>query len=111
MNKYGYSVSTYWASGAQNNIPLDDLQTIVTVQLNHIYDCKPTGADWITPVKAASSINEAAEAFLVRFEGAVSNTQTDANKIKYFTPALNNYYQDTAQRRNYAAPYNTKYYY
>ncbi len=111
MTKYGYGVSTYWAAGAQDNIPLSDLETIVMTQLDYIYTCKPTGADWITPVKAATSANEAAEAFLVRFEGAVTSTHTDANKIMYFAPALNQYYQEAANRRSYAAPYVSKYYY
>jgi len=111
MTKYGYGISTYWAIGAEKKIPFTDLVKIMNTQLDHIYGCKPTGADWITPVKAATSANEAAEAFLVRFEGAVSSTQTDANMIKYFAPALGKYYQETAKRRTYAVTYNSKYYY
>ena len=111
MTKYGYGISTYWAIGAQNNIPFADLEKIVMTQLDHIYACKPTGADWITPVKDATTVNEAAEAFLVRFLGAVTSAQTDANKIKYFTPALNKYYQETEKRRTYADSYTSKYYY
>lgn len=111
MTKYGYSVSTYWALGAEKDIPFADLEIIIKTQLDYIYGCKPTDSDWITPVTAAASANEATEAFLVRFEGATTTSQTEDNKIKYFAPALNKYYQETSQRRTNAAKYESKYHY
>ena len=71
MKKYGYNVSTYQGAGAQKNIPKKDLATILDCQLKYVYNCKPSSPDWITPLKTAKSANEAAEIFVIKFEGAV----------------------------------------
>jgi hypothetical protein len=55
MTKYGYSVSTYQGIGAQNKISVEDMTTILDVQLYYIYGVKPTGADWITPLSKTTS--------------------------------------------------------
>ncbi len=106
LTEYGYDVKTYQGIGAQKNIPRNDLAAILDVQLNYIYGCKPTSRDWISPLMDASSVEEAAEVFLVRFEGAVEKTNlVEDNKIKYFLAFLDAYYQETSKRRNYALQY------
>jgi len=105
VNAYGYNVSTYQGIGAQSNIPSNDLRKILAVQLDFVYDCRPTSLDWITPLKSATSVEEAAEVFLVRFEGAVSTNKIPDNMISYFTPFIGAYYQETKKRRDYALYY------
>ena len=109
MSDYGYTVSKYQGAGAQNNIPINDLTIILSVQLNFIYGCTPTGGNWKTPLGASASIEESAEIFLTVFEGAVSTNPVAANKIIYYTPYLNKYYQGAEQRRNSAVVYYNKF--
>ena len=91
--------------GAETKIPLGDMTKILDVQLKYIYGVKPTSLDWITPLSKATSAEEAAEVFLVRFEGAYSRNKIDANKIKFYKDYLGAYYQEAAKRREYAKKY------
>ena len=109
MKKYGYNVSTYQGSGAEKNIPKKDLSKILNCQLKFIYTCKPSGPDWVSPLKKAKTVNEAAEIFLVKFEGAVSSSNTEKNKIKYYSAYKGKYFQETDKRRKYAVKYYNKY--
>ena len=83
-------------------------ETMLAVRLARrlkVIEVKPTGADWITPLHAAKSAEEAAEVFLVRFEGAKTTKETENNKIKFYKPFIDRYYQETDQRREYTKKY------
>ena len=103
MSKYGYNISKYQGAGAQKNIPSKDLSKIVDIQLKYIYTCKPTGADWVSSLRKAKKVNEAAEIFVVKFEGATTSKHIEDNKIKYYSAYKGKYYQDAKKRRDYAA--------
>jgi len=107
MTKYGYSVSTYWGVGAQNNIPINDLAKILSVQLDFVYGCRPTGSDWITRLLAATSAEEAAEIFLIFFEGAINNSNNPraGDKILFYQPNTVRHYQEADKRRTAAKEY------
>jgi hypothetical protein len=103
MAQYGYNVSKYQGIGAQAKISRNDLTTMLDIQLNFIYTCKPTESEWITPLKKATSASEAAEVFLVMFEGAKSEREIQANKLLYFRAG--SFYQEAEKRRGYAEGY------
>lgn len=83
-----------------------DLKKILDVQLKCLYEEKPTGVDWIRQLKKTTSINEATETFLVKFEGATPALNILSNKILFYAPYKDynedRYYQETADRRKYA---------
>jgi len=105
MTKYGYNVALYNSIGSHTKIPVEDMSVILDMQLNFIYNQKPTSLDWITPLRNATSVNEATEVFLVRFEGAKSTIKSDDNKIKYYNNYIGTFYQETAKRRELAQKY------
>ena len=105
ITKYGYSVSTYQGPGAHTKISVEDMAIILDIQLNYIYGETPSGVNWITPLSNAETSAEAAEVFLVRFEGAKSTNRIESNRIKFYKGYIDTYYQEAAKRRENAAKY------
>jgi hypothetical protein len=105
MDTYGYDAKIYQGAGAQYNIPKNDLMKILEIQLEYIYNSKPTGSEWISRLRSASSVEEAAEVFLVQFEGATTSIRTSANEILYYYAYKGSYYQEARLRREYARTY------
>ena len=95
-------------SEASQAIPPDVLADILRIQLEHAMSETRTfdGVGWVEQVKSTSSPEEAAEAFLVIFEGAVATTDAaktrERNRIDFWQPAAGRYYQETAERREHA---------
>ena len=105
MSKYGYNESINQGIGAEANISREDLAMILEIQLDYVYGVRPTGSDWISAVSNATSVEVAAEAFLVRFEGATTSNKIEDNKILYYELKKGHYYQETDKRREYAKEY------
>ena len=103
MALYGYNVSKYQAIGAEKYIPFGDLMPILETQLWFVYNkCKPTGSDWESVLRTANTTNEAAEMFLVLFEGA-RGSKVSENLLLYYRAG--GYFQDAEKRRNHVAYY------
>ncbi len=98
-----YMQPEWWPSGKSKDIPADDLDKILTIQLDYSMD-KPA-FDWITEVKKQTTVEAAAEAFLAIFERAVGGD----SPILYYTPYIGLLYQGTTQRRNFAKEFYEKY--
>ena|GEM_PF-1330365 len=105
MAVYGYDAATHQSIGGHENISFEDLSKILDIQLKFIYNCKPTGRDWVSELSNAVAIGEAAEVFLVRFLGAVNNSANPrtGDKLLYYLPG--SYYQEADKRREYASRY------
>jgi hypothetical protein len=96
-------------SAASRAIPQDVIDDILRIQLEHAmtetrdyWDFGP----WVEAVKATNTAEEATEAFLFIFLGAVSPTGRNHpdDLIRFWVPRAtgNVYYQETRQRREFA---------
>ncbi len=105
MSLYGHSVGTYQGAGAHQDIPLDDLEKIMEVQLDFIYDHRPTGSDWISKLKDTTSAPQAAECFAIYCEGCVQRNpeyQSEETLLIYYPDREDKHYQDVGERRDNA---------
>jgi hypothetical protein len=106
--QYTSGHAEYYTAGseASQNISPTVLADIIRIQVEYALSEIRTfqGTGWIEHVRATSSPDEAAEAFLVIFEGAIagSDAQIEANRIDFWAPALGRYYQEAVKRREYA---------
>ena len=98
-----YTQSSYWASGASQNIPATDLDKILQTELD--FAMSETSYNWISEIKKQDSPEAAAEAFLALFERAVDGDSA----ILYYEPYQGLLYQGTTQRRNYAHEFYEQY--
>jgi len=105
MSVYGYNAKTYQATGAHKNIPRSDLAKILEVQLEFVYNCKPTGSNWVSRLGTATSVGEATEVFLVLFEGAINSSANPRSGDKLLHYNVGKYYQEADSRRTYAMTY------
>lgn len=82
-----------------NSIPGDILYSMIKVELDYmIWEGQGNENNFISHIKNASSVNEAAEIFLVDSERAVGGS----SPIKYYAPKMGVMYQGTESRRNNA---------
>ena len=82
-----------------NSIPGDVLYGMVKIELDYmIWEGQGNDNNFVSDIKHASSINEAAEIFLVDSERATGGD----SPIKYYSPKMGILYQGTESRRNNA---------
>jgi hypothetical protein len=93
----------------QNNemskaIPQDVIDDILGLQLEYAIEESPNRYNWVDKMKSTTTVEEATEAFLYWFEGAVAgeNAQTEDNLMRYYETSIGLYYQEARQRREYA---------
>ena len=98
-----YTQPEYWGAGASKNIPADDLDKILLIELD--FSIHENDWDWQTEVRKQTTPEAAAEAFLAIFERAVNGD----SPILYYTPYIGLYYQATDKRRNFAKELYEKY--
>ncbi len=98
-----YTSSEYWPSGAYKKIPEDDLDKILTIELE--FSIEENSFNWIAEVKKQTTVEAAAEAFLAIFERAVGGN----SPILYYEPYKGLLYQGTAMRRDFAKQFYDKY--
>ena len=98
-----YTSSEYWPSGAFENIPANDLDRILQVELDHTMSEKDL--DWQNEIKKATTPEMAAEIFLVLFERAVNGE----SEVLYYAPYAGRLYQGTKARRDFAKEAYDKY--
>lgn len=98
-----YTSSEYWPSGAFENIPANDLDRILQIELDHTMSEKDL--DWQNEIKKATTPEMAAEIFLVLFERAVNGE----SEVLYYAPYAGRLYQGTKARRDFAKEAYDKY--
>lgn len=98
-----YLDSEWWPSGKSKDIPENDLNRILEIELD--YSMNDYAANWITEVKKQTTVNAAAEAFLTIFERAVGGN----SPVLYYEPYKGLLYQGTESRRNFANEFYKKY--
>ncbi len=86
-----------------DDIPPADFDKLLQVELD--FAMSENDGDWQSIIKQASSVEEAAEIFLVLFERAVDGESA----IEYYQPFMGKLYQGTKARRDYAKEYYDKY--
>ena len=91
-------------SDASRAIPQDVLADILRIQLEYAIEESPSRYDWADKIKATNTVEEATEAFLYWFEGAVAseNAQTEDNLMRFYETSRGLYYQEARQRREHA---------
>jgi len=106
ISRFGYDVSTYQGIDARHNIPREYLERIVAIQLEYIYTLRPTAQDWETPLRNATTPEEAAEVFVVRYLGAINTRDTprEGDRLLYHE-ASHSYWQNVDARRGFARRY------
>jgi len=109
MTKYGYDSWKYHKIGDEKNIPREDLEIILDVQLNHIYNCRPTDLDWISKLNNTSSVEEATECFLIYYEAATTSKTGSEHNITHYSSHIGRKYQEAKKRREYALKYYNEY--
>ena len=100
---YQYTSSEYWPSGAYKNIPEDDLDKLLQIELEDVLNYE--WLDWQDELKKQNQPEAAAEVFLTLFERAVGGD----DEIKYYAPFVGVKYQHAEKRRNYAREFFDKY--
>ena len=98
-----YFDSEWWPAGKSKDIPADDLDQLLSIQLNYTID--HADFDWITEVKKQTTVEAAAEAFLAIFERAVGGN----SPILYYEPYKGLLYQGTSARRDFAKEFYEQY--
>lgn len=98
-----YTSSEYWPNGAWKNIPANDLDRLIEVELEYAYNEK--SRNWKEEIKKQNTPEAAAEVFLTLFERAVNGK----DEILYYAPFKGLKYQGAVRRRNYAKEYYDKY--
>ncbi len=91
-----YTSSEYWHAGAEELIPEDDLDHIITVELDFLMS--PVDDAWVDAIKEANNPELAAEIFLTTFERAVNGN----DPITLYGPYMGLLYQGTSKRRQFA---------
>ena len=91
-----YLDSTYWPIGADDQIPEEDHNALLQIELE--FAMSETDYDWQNELRTANTPEEAAEIFLVLFERAVGGS----SEVLYYAPFAGLLYQGTAQRRDHA---------
>ncbi len=102
-----YTSREYWPVGASKNIPADDLEKILSIELD--FSITEDTWDWQTEVKKQTTPEAAAEAFLVIFERAVDNGGPTVGPILYYAPYKGIRYQGAQARRDFAREFYDKY--
>lgn len=105
MSLYDYSITTYQGAGAHQDISTEDLDKIMEVQLDYIYDHKPTGSDWKSKLRETTSVEHAAECFAIYCEGCVVfnvSGQSNETKLLYYPNNKYQHFQDVKDRRENA---------
>ncbi len=98
-----YTSSEYWPANAEKNVPQDDYDRLLAIELDFAYSEK--ARNWKEEIKKQSSPEAAAEVFLTLFERAVNGEST----IIYYAPFIGLKYQNAKGRRNYARDFFEKY--
>lgn len=98
-----YTDQAYWATGADKNIPQDDYDRILAIELEFAYSEESRG--WKDEIKKQSTPEAAAEVFLTLFERAVNGESA----IIYYQPFIGLKYQGAKKRREYAREFYDKY--
>jgi len=98
-----YFDSEWWPAGKSKDIPANDLDQLLSIQLN--YTMEHADFDWITEVKKQTTVEAAAEAFLAIFERAVGGN----SPILYYEPYKGLLYQGTSARRDFAKEFYEQY--
>jgi hypothetical protein len=85
-----------------------DLDKVLGIVLEYSYNQKPTGSDWVSKLKAASTVEEAAEVFAIFYEGCVGGKGGN-DVIKYYKPRQGERFQEIDNRRVYARGFYNQY--
>ena len=91
-------------SEASRAIPLEVIDDILRIQLEFAIFEEAGRHDWVNRIKETNTVEEATEAFLFLFEGAIAdaNAQTEDNLMRFYDTSLGLYYQEARQRREFA---------
>lgn len=98
-----YTESEYWAASAEKNIPQDDYDRLLAIELEFAHS--ENARDWKDEIKKQTMPEAAAEVFLTLFERAVNGESA----IIYYQPFINLKYQGAKKRRTYAREYYEQY--
>ena len=98
-----YLSSEYWGSNAEQLIPKADYDKLLQIELD--FTLKENDLNWQKEIKKADTPEMAAEVFLTLFERAINGE----SEIKYYTPYIGRFYQNTEGRRNYARTFYNQY--
>ena len=108
ISAYGYNARKYQEIGGEASIPREDLEMILDIQLDFAYTYDPSGHKWVSKLRTANSVEEAAENFLVNFEGATIDKNDPEHQLLYYKGSSRNF-QHAKSRREYARTYYNKY--
>jgi hypothetical protein len=84
-------------------VPQGDFDRILEIQID--YALSESRGGWIEKVRSAQTPEEAAEIFLIYFEGAIATKDSQripSNQIMHYAPKIGEYYQATTERRTFA---------
>ncbi len=98
-----YLDTTYWAAGADKNIPEADFDKLLQLELE--FALSEDDLNWQEEIKKSTTPEESAEIFLVLFERAVNGE----SEILYYAPYAGRMYQAASKRRDYAKEFYEKY--
>ena len=98
-----YTSSEYWAYDAEKNIPQDDFDRLLAIELEFAYS--EDSRSWKDEIKKQTLPEAAAEVFLTLFERAVNGE----SEIIYYEPFIGLKYQAAKNRRTYSREYYDKY--
>ena len=94
-----YLTQEYWPHGSWKRIPADDLDRLLSIELEHTMSEKDF--NWQEEIKKQNTPEAAAEVFLTLYERAVNGE----SEIIYYAPFIGVKYQHANRRRQYAREY------